>query len=108
MDEKVYEQGRARALRVLTGRGYSLAIAEDAVQAAALYFVEHPVQKHGVTISLFVQRAMQRARDLFETAYGSDRPHAKARLVVHVGGASDLSNFESGSPVCTPDGDENN
>jgi hypothetical protein len=104
MDEKEYEAGRARALRVLLSR-YPLALAEDAVQAAALYFLEHDYPR--VTPSLFTQRALQRAAHINEAAYGSNRPNAKARRVVYVGGAVELATFGPGSPVCMSDDDEN-
>lgn len=100
MTEQEYEAGRARALGILTRRGYTLAMAEDAVQAAALYFLEHTYPR--VTPSLFTQRAAQRARDLTEAAYGSKRAHGKARLIIFVGNTADILD----SPVCRSEADE--
>lgn len=90
MIDEVYEKGRARGIRILVGRGFPRALAEDAAQAAAVALIEKPPAK-GVTVALYVFRIINRGIAMYESAYGSDRPHGKSKLVTYIGSTSDVA-----------------
>jgi hypothetical protein len=104
--EKVYESSQQKALTAIYRHGIKdHGIAEDAVQSAAMFFLERLDTHTHITTSLFVQRAVQRAKSLLESYYGSDRPNAKQRREIGIGGLSDLAEFEEAQSGPTVDGD---
>lgn len=72
---EMYESRRHEAMAVLLDLEFPPDIAEDAVQAAALYFLSR--QRQHVTWKLFLHYVRMRAYALKESAYGSERRPAK-------------------------------
>lgn len=73
--EVLYAQVRDKAVAAATKVSSSRDEAEDAVQVAALYFLERLGCYTCITPSLFIEMAVKRAKDI----QPSDRPEAKRR-----------------------------
>jgi len=86
--EKLYEKVYAKAVAVA---------GEDAVQEAALYFLERLDTNATITPSLFIQRAVQRQRNALAprgVRHGGDEPARE----VSVGSSFDLEQIEALNP----------
>ena len=89
--ELVYQQSHRKAVEVARKVCGARDVAEDAVQEAAVYFLERLEQTPRITSALFIHRACQRAKDRVRR----DPRHASATRLheLPVGHAGDLDGF---------------
>jgi hypothetical protein len=90
--EKVYEQSYQKALDAVYASGIkSKTVAEDAVQNAAVYFLERLDSYTQITPSLFIQMVVGRAKNTLR-----DHNNRVEKFEVAVGTIFDLSEIVDG------------